>query len=94
MGSALALQGADLLARAIAEHRSDVPRALASYEAAIQPLNARYQESGGKMRGFILGRSRVRAAVRNVALSWMPDAVMIRQARRFYGAENATAALT
>ncbi|WP_224366498.1 FAD-dependent monooxygenase [Hyalangium versicolor] len=94
MGSALAIQGADLLARAIAEHRSDVPRALASYEAAIQPLNARYQESAGKMRGFVLGRSRVRAAVRDAALAWMPDGFMIRQARRFYDAENATAALT
>lgn len=91
MGSSLALQGAYLLAKAIEEHPADMPRALAHYEADIQPIAARYQASAWQMRGFIIGRSRVRAALRDAALAWMPDQLFARQVRRFYDAERAMA---
>ncbi|AUX26432.1 FAD dependent oxidoreductase [Sorangium cellulosum] len=89
MGSALALQGAYHLARALEEHPGDVPAALLRYEAGIRPIAARYQQSAWKMRGFVLGRSRVRAAVRDAALAWMPDRLFVREAQRFYAAERA-----
>jgi hypothetical protein len=54
----------------------------------MAPIARRYHDSALSMRGFILGRSRVGASVRNLALQVVPERLWDRGVRRFFDAER------
>jgi len=88
MGSSLALQDAYTLAGCLARSPGDVTAALPLYEAVMTPIARRYHDSALKMRGLVLGRSRVKAHLRNLALRMVPERLLEREARRFFDAER------
>jgi 2-polyprenyl-6-methoxyphenol hydroxylase-like FAD-dependent oxidoreductase len=88
MGSSLALQDAYTLAGCLARSPGDVTAALPLYEAVMTPIARRYHDSALKIRGLVLGRSRVKAHLRNLALRMVPERLLEREARRFFDAER------
>jgi 2-polyprenyl-6-methoxyphenol hydroxylase-like FAD-dependent oxidoreductase len=88
MGSSLALQDAHVLAGCLARARGDVASALARYEETVRPIAQRYHDSALSMRGLLLGQSRWKAALRNLALQIAPERLFERGIRRFYDAER------
>jgi 2-polyprenyl-6-methoxyphenol hydroxylase-like FAD-dependent oxidoreductase len=88
MGSSLALQGALLLANCLGSSPADVPAALARYEQAVTPIAQRYQHSALRMRGLVLGRSRVKVVLRDLALRLLPQRWVRNSLRRFFDAER------
>jgi len=54
----------------------------------MTPIARRYHDSALKMRGFALGRSRVKAHLRNLALRMVPERLLEREVRRFIHAER------
>jgi len=88
MGSSLALQDAHVLAGCLARSPDDVAAALACYEDAVAVIACRYQDTALQMRGFVLGRSRFKAHLRDLALRVMPEPLIKRGLRRFSDAER------
>ena len=88
MGSAYAMLSAERLADVLTG-ASDVPRALAEYARGAAAHAAVVQESALRMRGFVLDRSHVKAAIRNSVLAVAPTEWLLSKAQRFYGAKAA-----
>jgi 2-polyprenyl-6-methoxyphenol hydroxylase-like FAD-dependent oxidoreductase len=66
----------------------DVTAALQAYEDIVTPIASRYRNSALAARGAILGRGRVRAALRDVVVRLMPERLLERGIRRFIDAER------
>jgi 2-polyprenyl-6-methoxyphenol hydroxylase-like FAD-dependent oxidoreductase len=91
MGASLALQGAEALQRALAQHANDIPAALGAYAREITPIARDYQSSARSARHFLLDRSPGLAALRDAAIRFTPDWLISSGARRYYRAEQLAA---
>jgi 2-polyprenyl-6-methoxyphenol hydroxylase-like FAD-dependent oxidoreductase len=94
MGSSLALQDAHTLAGCLARSPDEVPVALSRYAEMMTPIAHRYRDTARRMRRSVLGRSRIKAQLRNLALRWTPERIFERKLRSFFAAERALAEVT
>lgn len=85
-GAALAMTGAYVLAEELA--RSEVPAALAQYEARLRPGVERLQVAGRRIARWFLPETRVRLVLRNVALRTSTWPIVSDVVRHRLGAVN------
>lgn len=92
MGASLALQGAYLLAKALASNDDDAA-ALTHYESRIIPIARSYQKNARGMRNSILSRSQIVRILRSAIVQMAPASLMAAETRRFYKADQRMADL-
>lgn len=81
-GASLALAGASLLAQAIEDSGRDVEAAVKAYEARLRPCVERQQKAARSTAGWFVPESRIRIAVRDLALRFSAWPVASRLVRR------------
>jgi 2-polyprenyl-6-methoxyphenol hydroxylase-like FAD-dependent oxidoreductase len=94
MGSSLALQDAHTLAGCLARSADEVPVALSRYAERMTPIAHRYRDTARSMRGVVLGRSRLKAQLRDLAVRWTPEWLLERKLRSFVATERPLAEVT
>jgi 2-polyprenyl-6-methoxyphenol hydroxylase-like FAD-dependent oxidoreductase len=92
MGASVALQGAYILAKALASNDDDAA-ALTHYESRIIPIARSYQKSARGMRNSILSRSQIVRILRSAIVQMAPASLMAAETRRFYKADQRMADL-
>jgi 2-polyprenyl-6-methoxyphenol hydroxylase-like FAD-dependent oxidoreductase len=85
-GAGLAAAGAYCLASSLRKIDDDI-EALKAYEAKITPFAAGYQATALGMRNRVLERSRLKTAIRELAIQFTPAAVFARTQARQYRAD-------